>query len=164
MQEEIAKRAKQQKCKAHVGKACADPVAPSGVESNIIAKTGGGVCIDTAGQVGTSLRQTVEHHHQRKDANKANSPRDDNRAGIGSARRHIAGKREDTAANARSDDHHGQTKEIQTIGVDYLVVASFRGHICAPPQSSDRMKMARTSRIGCRAIGQAIIKLVKRPH
>ena len=131
--EEIAQRAKQQERKAHVGKACADPVAPGGIESNVIAKASRSICIDTAGQVGTSLGQTVEHHHQRKDADKANSPRDDNCAGIGSARGHIAGKREDTAANTGGNDHHGQSKEIQTIGVDNLVVLSFRGHcMCTP--------------------------------
>lgn len=131
--EEIAQRAKQQERKAHVGKARADPVAPSGVESNVIAKAGRSICIDAAGQVRTSLRQTVEHHHQRKDANKANSPRDNDRAGIGSACRHIAGKRKDTAANARGDNHHGQTEKIKTIGVDHLVVTSFRGHyMCTP--------------------------------
>lgn len=131
--EEIAQRAKQQERKAHVGKTCADPVAPSGVESNVIAKTGRSVCIDAAGQVGTGLRQTVEHHHQRKDANEANTPRDDNRTGICPACCHIAGKRKDAATNTGGNDHHGQTEEIEAIRVDNLFILSFRGHcMCTP--------------------------------
>ncbi|MNX87632.1 hypothetical protein D3C86_1195640 [compost metagenome] len=100
---EVAECAEQQDEVTDVAQPGTDPVSPGGREAHVVAKTGLGVGVDPAVQVGFAIGQGLEHERQGEHADGGDCPTDQNGTDIGTGG-HVLRQGKDPATNHRTDD------------------------------------------------------------
>ena len=119
--EEMSQCTKKQGSIGYVAKEGADPVAPGRVESDKFAEAFFSIAVDAVGKVGSDAVKSEKTHHQAEHADTADRPADEDTSCMCAGSGHIAGCRENPAADGGADDHGGQFGKGQGIVVYGIV-------------------------------------------